>query len=286
MSRLKRTALLFLVVPFLLSGSCKHEKNYWNSVMNDEKKTSKEIVCWGDSMTFGIGVSEAEVSVNGQNIDISYLSYPEILWNLTGINTYNFGIPGATSEEIAIMQGGLLPNKDILDYDTIDGNIMFQANEHTGDILVLEMGSNGGWDDYDDLISQYKAMISYSGCSEYIIIGDTDDPMNSADPDVVAQANEYAEEGIGLNETTWEAALKYAFGNHFINMRVYMIENGLAVAGLNETEADEEAARQGNISVQLRSDWTHFNSYGYYAQAVAVYQKGQELGYWEEYWAI
>lgn len=30
------------------------------------------------------------------------------------------------------------------------------AYDHKDDILVLEMGSNGGWDDYDELISQYK----------------------------------------------------------------------------------------------------------------------------------
>jgi len=27
------------------------------------------------------------------------------------------------------------------------------AYDHKDDILVLEMGSNGGWDDYDELIS-------------------------------------------------------------------------------------------------------------------------------------
>ena len=281
MRGLKRIAIVFVIVPLLFLSSCKGEEISSNSAGNDENISYKEIVCWGDSMTAGSGASDGEIIKDGENIDISYLSYPEDLQNLTGISTYNFGVSGATSEEIAIMQGGLSPSKDLLDYDTIDFDIISQAKEHTGDILILEMGSNGGWNDYDDLISQYKAMIAYSGCNEYIIIGDTDDPLNSVDPDVVAQAAEYEDSGIGVDETTWETALNDAFGDHFVNMRVYIIENGLTIAGLDATEADDEAALQGNISAQFRSDWTHFNSYGYYVQAVGVYQKGKELGYWE-----
>ena len=39
--------------------------------------------------------------------------------------------------------------------------------------------------------------------------------------------------------------------------------------------------KKGNISEQLRYDWTHFNSYGYYSKGIAIYAKGVELGYWE-----
>jgi len=242
---------------------------------------AKEIVCWGDSMTSGYGASIAVITSGRSKYNISYLSYPEILHALTGMDTYNFGVPGATSEEIAIMQGGIVPDQDLSMYSTIDYSIIEQAKNHTGDILVLEIGSNGGWDDYDELTAQYGAMIAHSDCSEYIIIGDTDDPQNSVDSNVVQQTEDDAESGIGTNDTAWEQALREAFGSHFINMRAFMIDNGLALAGLEPTEADIEAAQYGNISVQLRSDWTHFNSYGYYVQAVGVYQKGQQLGYWD-----
>ncbi len=50
------------------------------------------------------------------------------------------------------------------------------------DILILEMGSNGGWEnDYQQLILQYDNIILNSGCKYYIIVGDTDDPADSAD---------------------------------------------------------------------------------------------------------
>ena len=44
--------------------------------------------------------------------NVSYYSYPQTLQELTGITAYNFGMPGATSDEIAMMQGGLAMETD------------------------------------------------------------------------------------------------------------------------------------------------------------------------------
>lgn len=251
-----------------------------------------EIVCWGDSMTAGTGVSDAVIETENTYFDASGLSYPEILEQLTGYKTYNYGVGGATSEEIAVMQGGLFTELDLDEYEHINSDIMTESKEHKGDILILEIGSNGGWNgEYETLIEQYKAMLSYSGCDKYIIIGDTDDPINSVDDMVSERAqlnkkekkkdrNKDGNKAKNI-ETSWETALRLEFGDHFINMRNFLIENGLDIAGLEKTKKDERQQKRGNISKQLRSDWTHFNSYGYYAKAVGVYQKGQELGYWK-----
>ncbi len=146
--------------------------------------------------------------------------------------------------------------------------------DHKEDILILEIGSNGGWEsDYQQLIKQYDNMLLSSECQYYIIIGDTDDPGTS-----VGDENQAV--GIGRGDTGWEAALREAYGDHFINMRAYLIENGLQDAGLTATTEDIERYKDGCISEQLRSDWTHLNDYGYYAKAVGVYKKGVELGYW------
>ena len=78
------------------------------------------------------------------------------------------------------------------------------------------MGSNGGWDDYDELISQYQAVIDYTGCENYIIVGDTDDPGTS----LADNSQSYLEDGddyVGADDTAWEAALREAFGEHFFN---------------------------------------------------------------------
>ena len=76
------------------------------------------------------------------------------------------------------------------------------------------------------------------------------------------------------------AALQEAYGKHFFNIRTYMIQNGLADCGLSTTTSDLENFRKGNISKQLRYDWTHFNCYGYYTKGIGIYKKGVELGYW------
>ena len=342
---------------------------------NDIKEDSDDgisIACWGDSMMEGFGTDEAYILTKNGRVDISYYTAPYTLGRLTGINTYNFGVSGETSEEIARRAGGLKiytdrdininkktftdvcfmddedkpvymydfsgygieyneypdtvyingvlcqieKRRDIDDYEfwedddneeyNIDdfivgikicddteydqpeymyvpeGTIVTPkvAYDHKDDILVLEMGSNGGWDDYDDLIAQYQAVIDYTGCENYIIIGDTDDPGTSLADD----SQSYMEDNddyVGTDDTAWEAALREAFGEHFFNTRVYLIQNGLSDCGLKAGKIDELYGAFGYISVKLRSDWTHFNAYGYYSKGVGIYKKGVELGYWD-----
>lgn len=109
------------------------------------------------------------------------------------------------------------------------------AYDHRNDILILEMGSNGGWEnDYDELIKQYQNIIDNSYYADYIIVGDTDNPGESADTyqDVYDNNGNYA----GLHATLWEQALYDAFGEHFLNTRLYLMENALSDCGLTPTE--------------------------------------------------
>lgn len=328
------------------------------------------ISCWGDSMMEGVGSEDAYILTDQGDVDISYYTTPYTLEKLTGINTYNFGVSGETSDEIARRAGGLKMYTDRDLYLTKDmvedvcfvddqGNPVYMydfsgygiedndypdtvyingilcqiekkweiddddwsdnrdtgfdiddyivgikiydnefvnnqpdymyvesgttavpkaANDHKDDILILEMGSNGGWDDYEDLISQYQSIIDYTGCSNYIIVGDTDDPGKSLADD---EDYDYNADDQNIEYTEWESALQEAFGEHFINTREYLIKNGLRDCGLRENTLDKIYRAFGCISVKLRSDWTHFNAYGYYSKGIAIYQKGRELGYWE-----
>lgn len=308
----------------------------------------KRIICWGDSITFGLGAGEGTVNIDGTNTDISNWSYPDTLANFTGLEVYNLGVCSESSYEIALRQGGLKmyiekavtvkPGKtskiNIVDssgnkielqnfngyasYNDepenliyIDGipyqltskngnyyiafydknaseNVKIKKNSQVvtkaaydiantaSDVLIIQMGSNGGWDDYNTLISQYKAMIDKSGTQCYIIIGDTDNPKESIDSESYTDNYE-----PGLNDTYWEAALREAFGEHFINMRTYMLENALDVAGLEATEKDTYNLSNGLVPESIKFDYTHMNSYGYYVMGKAVYDKGIELGYWQ-----
>ena len=140
------------------------------------------------------------------------------------------------------------------------------AHDVNADILVIQMGSNGGWDSYDELVAQYQAMIEKSGTQCYIIIGDTDNPTEAYDSEQYESDIE-----VGTKDNVWETALREAFGEHFINMRAFMIEQGLETAGLEPTEQDLDDLENGRVPEQLKDDYTHFNSYGYYAMGVAVY---------------
>jgi len=138
------------------------------------------------------------------------------------------------------------------------------------DILVLEMGNNNGWEEgfgddrspsYDVLIAQYDAMIEYSTCKYFIIVGDTD--------------------GSQEERNSWDVALKQAYGDHYINMREYLVTNGLTDCGLVATSVDLEMSQLGEVPDSLKSDWSHLNSYGYYSKGKAIYAKGVQLGYWK-----
>ena len=239
---------------------------------------NREIVCWGDSMTYGFGADKAIIRTADGTYDASNKSYPQILGHLTGMKTYNFGFPGTTSDEIAMLQGGLDGSYNEWVQQLRGDKTVKRAAHHTGDIIIIEIGSNGGWDnDYATLISQYWAMIDYAGCEDYLILGDTDDPGTSEGDLWQLPFDELDEDVV---ETDWEIALQEEFGDRFINVRTYLIDKGLSVCGLNATRQDLEDAELGCISQQLRSDWTHLNSYGYYAKAVAIYERGIELGFW------
>lgn len=142
------------------------------------------------------------------------------------------------------------------------------SEERKNDILILEMGNNGGYEgDYSILVKQYQTMIDYSGNGFYIIVGDTD----------------YAK---SVRED-WETALQDAFGDHFFNMRQYLVDfaakGGLNQYGITLNEDDLDCIAVGEVPYCLKiEDGSHLNSIGYTIEGNAIYQKGLELGYWVE----
>lgn len=215
-----------------------------NAALFARNTPAEEINCWGDSITQGYGSDG--------------LSYPEVLEELTGIPARNLGVGGEDSLEIMARS--------------------FAYGSQKEDILVIQMGDNGGWRNLDELIAQYRQMISEAETDRYIIISSTDDP------DDFEQIWGYTTKPVGMEDTRYEAAFREAFGEHLLIGRKYLVENGLAINGLEETEEDRRRAERGNISLQLRNpeiDNTHLNEYGCIALAHGVYELGIELGYWK-----
>ena len=56
----------------------------------------KNIVCWGDSITYGLGSGEAFIENEDGIIDASDWAYTDALAYYTGMNVYNLGVCGET----------------------------------------------------------------------------------------------------------------------------------------------------------------------------------------------
>ena len=128
-------------------------------------------------------------------------------------------------------------------------------NENALSALAQFYADKEDGDALNKLIAQYQAMIEKSGTQCYIIIGDTDNPTEAYDSEQYESDIE-----VGTKDNVWETALREAFGEHFINMRAFMIEYGLETAGLEPTEQDLDDLANGRVPEQLKDDYTHFNS--------------------------
>lgn len=150
-----------------------------------------------------------------------------------------------------------------------------EMREHKDDIQIIFIGTNGGWMITADnaetrikkLTSQIDMMIDYNTSKKYIIVG------------IHYFYNWVLYNGLTKEQLENEMSLKY--GNHYINLRKYMIEYGLDDAGLTPTESDTESISKGDVPPSLLySDGIHGNSKFYNILANLVNKKGIELGYW------
>lgn len=147
--------------------------------------------------------------------------------------------------------------------------------ERKNDIQIIFMGTNGGWMITADnaetriskLISQIDAMIAYSDNQNFIVVG-----MHYFYSWVLYN---------GLTKEMLETALLYKYGRRYINLRDYMVNYGLADAKITPTEEDTTAIANGEVPPSLLfTDKIHGNVKFYELLAKQVYERGQELKYW------
>lgn len=130
---------------------------------------------------------------------------------------------------------------------------------------VIFMGENGGYDTYGELIAQQRAIIEHQEKNKdcFIIIG--------------------LHTGTAKERADLEATMKAEYGDKYINLREYMCTEGLRDAGLLPTSEDEEMMEKGMTPASLMiSDKCHFNEYGYKLIGNLIYNRMDELGYFDE----
>ena len=133
------------------------------------------------------------------------------------------------------------------------------------DILIIWSGTNDTPDasSVSNVIDNIDAMINYSNNDKYVIIGLT--------------SKYYMPE---IEEVNQMLASKY--GEHFLDIRKYILENGLSDAGISATAQDLEDIENGEIPTSLRADKVHFSESGYRIIGQQVYNKLISLGYISE----
>lgn len=129
---------------------------------------------------------------------------------------------------------------------------------HRNDVLVMDIGYNGGFSGVQDWINQYKEMVDYSECKEFIVIGRV--------------SHRYA------TSVSTESKFIEAFGNRYISLSDYYVNHGLDDAGIMPTNEDLSNISSGVPPISLFLDLDHENAYGYAIKAKLVYEKLLELG--------
>lgn len=160
-------------------------------------------------------------------------------------------------------------NKLIIDRPT---PIITNYAKYNKGIIIIWIGTNGGYGTESNLVDMNRKVIEHSGCeNRYVVLG-------------VCNNTSSALQG-------YETKMDNEFGSHFINIRKYLStpiyesdgisllsSYGLRDAGLEMTEQDKIDIQSGRIPSSLRADSTHFNNYGKSVIGKYIYKRMYELG--------
>lgn len=292
-----------------------------NLLMAYEKQLIPGIVCWGDSLTFGSGgagvsyplvleerlnkdrfyINVINMGIGGENtvtiagragaipfrlkeFTIPAESIPvEILFQEeegksirpfeqgdSGINPCIIsGVSGRLSGERS--EDGLMhyfftrsePGEEVYIQEGTEVET-WAASQFSDYIYVVFMGENHGWDNIQDLIEQQQAILSMQKkyADYYIVVG--------------------LPTGTKEERQELEEALYETYGDKFLNIREYLSTQGIYDAGLKPSEEDLSRMEEGMIPTSLLADHIHFNAAGYRLIGNLMYERMNELGYFDE----
>lgn len=126
-------------------------------------------------------------------------------------------------------------------------------------LSIIFIGTNGGYDDHQELIDQIDSIVDSSTSDRYLVMGLTVGNAESQLPLETVLAEKYAEK--------------------FFNTRAYIVQNGGDLADKAPGDADKAALEIGAIPPSLLIDDVHFTRVGYEVIGVGVYNKLRDLGY-------
>ncbi len=136
------------------------------------------------------------------------------------------------------------------------------ALKKSSDVLVIFTGTNDSpdRDSIYDVIEYQRGILEYTGCDKYVVVGMT---CKQVMPDI-EKVNEILSE---------------EYAEHFLDIREFMLSEGLEYEGLSPTAQDRQDIANGEIPSSLRNDYVHGNKYFYDILGNKIYEKMQYLGY-------
>ena len=151
--------------------------------------------------------------------------------------------------------------------------IITAASEKYRDyIAIVFIGNYGEYSNVDDLISQQRAIIDHQlNTDRYLVIG-------------TYNVEGYWDGGYTEIFEQYEAAMMKAFGEHFVNIRKYLVSDGMEDAELKATDTDTYELKNGRIPDSLRSSSgsLELSATAYKLVGQVIYDKMDQLGYFDE----
>lgn len=133
------------------------------------------------------------------------------------------------------------------------------------DVAVIWVGTNNKQNTAEEIIEIQEYMVDYLKTNKFIILGLTFRPKDQTI------------DGTGPEEVNKK--MEQRWGRKFLDIRKYILEYGLADAGIEATQEDLEAIQNGEIPPSLLADIVHYNSYGYSVISGRVTSKIKEEKY-------
>lgn len=315
-----------------------------NAAKDSKKKDTilniPDIVCWGDSLTVGVGSIGTNYPNTLQTLLMVQLAEYVMESGITGEDNFmlmeeieqlqvvNMGWSGESAVSIAARAGGvplvlqhdvyfgrLDKKKEIFftaaDGKTVDpwhgddaipvtvdgiyGNLSFDMNkyryyfkrkdagneqlipagalivpqkleEYEDDFTIVFIGQNGGYSDFEDLITLQKSIIPDEIYNEgrYLILGLTS--------------------GTEEERRELELAMEEEYGRNYVNLREFLTGDRILEFVPELSEEDRESLAKGEVPQCLRAegDMVHLNEHGYEMIGNAVFERMMELGFYDE----
>ena len=157
--------------------------------------------------------------------------------------------------------------------DAVKGTLIETAAtyEYLDYIHVICIGTYGTFKNAADLVKQVDALLSRqtSNTDRFIVIG----PCAVSGRDFSARY---------MNSI--DTAMMQAYGNRYINIRKYLMEDGLSDAGISATKQDKKDIEEGKVptSFTANSAGLELNGKAYILIGKLVYDRMENLGYFDE----